>query len=79
MDSYFCQANSIKYHGMFEVKSPEKIQVREKGLSQHVEYMQVPNGTGQGIFKSKCLLSACYTCRKYSMQTYHKSVKGRVW
>ena len=63
---------------MFEVKSPEKIQVREKDWSQQVEHMQVPNGTGPGVRRSKRPLSACYTRRKCSMETSHKSVEGRV-
>ena len=61
---------------MFEVNSPEKIQVREKDWSQQVEHMQVPNGTGPGVRRSKRPLSACYTRRKCSMETSHKSVKG---
>ena len=46
--------------------------------SQQVENMQVPNGTGPGDWRSKRLLSACYTRRKCSMETSHNSVKGRV-
>ena len=63
---------------MFEVNIPEKIQVREKDWSQQVEHMQVTNGMGQGIRRSKPSLSAWYTRRKYSMETPQKSVKGRV-
>ena len=50
---------------MFEVNSPEKIrQIREKDWFQQVEHMQVPNGTGPGVRRSKRPLSACYTRRK---------------
>ena len=64
---------------MYEVNSPEKLgQVQEKDWSQQVEHMKVPNGTGQGIRRSKRLLSAWYTRRKFSMETSHKSVKGQV-
>ena len=40
--------------------------------------MQVPNGPGQGVRRSKPPLSACYTRRKFSLETSHKSVKDRV-
>ena len=44
---------------MFEVNSPEKLrQVREKDWSQQVEYMQVTNGAGPGVRRSKRPLSA---------------------
>ena len=43
---------------MLEVNSTEKIQVREKDWSQNVEHMQVPNGTGPGVRRSKHPLSA---------------------
>ena len=70
---------SRKYRWMFEVNSREKLrQVWEKDWSQQVEHMQVPNGTGPGARKSKRPLSVCYTRRKYSMKTSHKSVNGRV-
>ena len=60
-------------------ESSEKLQVREKDWSQQVEHiMQTPNGTGPGVRRSKRPLSACYTCRKCSMETSHKSVKSRV-
>ena len=50
---------------MFEEHSPEKYrQVGEKDCSQQVEHMQVPNGTGQGVKRSKQPLLACHThCR----------------
>ena len=58
----FHKARSSKNGGMFEVNSPEKLrQVREKDLPQQVDHMQVPNGTGPGVWKSKRHLSACYT------------------
>ena len=60
---------------MFEVNSRKKIQVREKDLSQQVEQMQVPNGKGPGVRRSKRLLSACYTHGKCSTETSYKSVK----
>ena len=41
------QAKSRKYREMFEVNSPEILQVREKNWSQQVEDMQVPNGRDQ--------------------------------
>ena len=58
-------------------KNYDKFQ--EKDWSQQVLHMQVPNGTGLGVKRSKCPLSLCYTRRKCSMETTHKSVKGRVW
>ena len=70
------QAKSRKYRGMFEVNSPEKIQVRKKDWSQQVEHMQVPNGKGPGVRRSKHPLSACNTRRKCSMVFSHKFVKG---
>ena len=52
-------SKSRKYRGMFEVHSPEQYrQVREKVWSQQVEYMQVLNGTGPGVRRSKLPLSA---------------------
>ena len=66
LDINFCVLCKIrKYRGMFEVKSPEK-------------YMQVPNGTRPVVGRSKHPLSACYIRRKCSMETSHKSEKGRV-
>ena len=40
--------------------------------------MQVPNGTGPGVLRSKRPLSACYTRRKCSMENSDKSVEGQV-
>ena len=60
------------------MNSPEKYKFGEKDWSQQVEYMQVQNWTGPGIRRSKHRLSACYTRRKCSMKTSHKSVEGRV-
>ena len=62
---------------MFEVNSSEKLQVQEKNWSQQVEHMQVPNGTGASVRRSKCPLEACYIRDKCSMETSNKSVKGR--
>ena len=78
---FVCKAKSRKYRGLFEVNSPEnKIrQVLEKKWSQQEEQMQVPYGTASGVRRSKRPLSACYSRRKWSMETYHKSVKGQVW
>ena len=39
-----------KYHGMFEVQSLEK---SRQVWSQHVEHMQVLNGTGPGVRRSE--------------------------
>ena len=55
------------------MNSPEKIQVREKDWSKQVEHVQVQNGTGPGVQRSKRPLSACYTRRKCSMETSHIS------
>ena len=64
---------------MFEKNSPEKLrQVREKDWYQQGKQMQVQNGTGPGVRRSKCPLSACFTRRKCSMETTHKLGKGRV-
>ena len=64
---------------MYAVNSPEKIrQVRGKDWSQHVEHMQVLNWTGQGVWRSKRPLSACYTRRICSMEISHKSVKKSI-
>ena len=73
-------AKPRKYRGMFEVNSPEKNydKFREKDWSQQVLHMQVPNGTGPRVRRSKCPLSVCFTRRKCSMATSRKSVKGRV-
>ena len=46
-----------------------------KDWSQQVEHMQVQNGTGPGLWRSKRPLSACYIRRKCSMETSHNSVK----
>ena len=59
---------------MFEVNKLR--QVREKDCYQQVEHMQVPNGTGPGVRRSKRPVSACYSRRKCSMETSHKSVKA---
>ena len=40
--------------------------------------MQFRNGTGLGVWRSKRSLSTCHTHCKCSMETSHKSVKGRV-
>ena len=42
------------------MNSPEKIQGREKDWSQQVEHMQVQNGTGPGVRRSKCPLSVLF-------------------
>ena len=42
------------------------------------EHLQIPNGTGPGVRRSKRPLSACHTRRKCSMETTQNSVKGRV-
>ena len=47
-------------------------------MSQQVEHMQVPKGTGPGVRRSKRPLSACHTRHKCSMETTQNSVKGRV-
>ena len=57
------------------MNSPKKRLIRENDWSQRVEHTQVPNGTGLGVRRSKRPLSACYTSRKSSMETSHKSVK----
>ena len=62
---------------MFEVNSPEKNTSSGKGLVSKAEHMQVPNGTGPGVRRSKRPLSACYIHRKCSRETSHKSVKSR--
>ena len=49
-----------------------------KDWSQQGEHMQVPNGTGPGVQRSKRPLLACQTRRKCSLETSHKPVKGRV-
>ena len=54
------------------------VQVRQKDWSQQVVHMQVPNGTGPGVRRSKRPLSACYTRRKRSMETSHKLEKYPV-
>ena len=46
-----------------------------KNWPQQVEHMQVQNGTGPGLWRSKRPLSACYIRRKCSMETSHNSVK----
>ena len=56
----------------------KKYKFGKKDWSQQVEQMQVPNGTGSGVRRSKRPLSACYYRRKCSMETSHKSVKGRI-
>ena len=64
---------------MFEVNRPTKLlQFREKDWCQQVEYIQVPNGTGPGVRRSKRPLSVCFTSRKCFIETSHKSLKGRV-
>ena len=40
--------------------------------------MQVQNGMGPGVRRSKRLLSVCHTRHECSMETSHKSVKGLV-
>ena len=47
-----------------------------KKWSQQVEYMQVPNGAGSGVCRSKRPMSACHIHRK--MLYGNLSVKGRV-
>ena len=54
---------------MFEVNSPEKLQVRKKDWYQEVEHMQVPNGMGPGVWMGKRPLSACYIRMKFN--TWH--------
>ena len=49
--------------------------VREKDWFQQVENMQVPNGTGPGVRRSKHPLSACYSRRKCSMETSHNWIR----
>ena len=48
----------------FEVHSPEK----NEDWSQQVEHIQVPNGTGPGVRRSKRPLSVCHTRRKCSIK-----------
>ena len=55
-----------------------KWMVRKKNCSQQVEHMQVLNGTGPGVRRSKRPLSACHTRRKCSLETSQNSVKDRV-
>ena len=62
---------------MFEVHSQVKIQVWEKDWSQQVKIMQVHNGTGSGVWRSECPLSACHTRHKCHMETSNNSVKYR--
>ena len=65
---------------MFEMNWPKKLlQFRKKYWYQQVEHMQVPNGTGPGVRRSKRPLSACYTSRKSFIESSHKSINGRVW
>ena len=66
------QAKSIKYQGVFEMKSRVKTwQVR--GIwSQQLEHKQVPQwGTEPGVRKGKRFLLACHTRWKCSMETTH--------
>ena len=51
----------------------------DKGLVSTSKTYASPKGTGPGVRRSKCPLSACYTRRKCSMETSQNSVKGRVW
>ena len=59
-------------------KSGNSRQAWVKCCSQHVEHMQVPNGTGPGVQRSECPLLACYIRHKCSMETSRNSVKGQV-
>ena len=71
--------NRESTEGLFEVNSPENITPSSvEDLSQQVEHIQIPNGTGPDVRRSKRPLSACYTRRKCSIETANKSVKGRV-
>ena len=54
----------------------EKITMNSgKNRFQQVEHMEVPNGTGQDVRRSKRPLSACHTRRKCSTEPSHNSVE----
>ena len=42
------------------------------------EHLQIPNGTGPGVRRSRRSLLACHTRCKCSMETTHNSVKVKL-
>ena len=58
-----------KYRGMIKIQNPETLQVQER-MSSTLEQMQVPNGTGPGVWRSKRPFLASRTpCKRRSQQS----------